>query len=132
VLALRLDADLVLLSACNTGNGGRNTGDSLSALARSFFFAGARGLLVSHWELSDRSAPLLAALTLAPGSGHKDTSEALRAAKHTLIHDVASRFGRDGLFFTHPFAWAGFVLVGDGAEKTAAPRTANVSVPGAG
>jgi CHAT domain-containing protein len=126
VLALRLDADLVLLSACNTGNGGQNTGDSLSALARSFFFAGARGLLVSHWELSDRSAPLLAALTLAPGPAHMDTAEALRAAKHTLIHDVAARFGRDGVFFTHPFAWAGFVLVGDGAEKTAAPRSASL------
>jgi CHAT domain-containing protein len=117
VLSLRLDANLVLLSACNTGNGGQNTGDSLSALARSFFFAGARGLLVTHWDLSERSAPLLVSLTLA--SHDSDTSIALQHAKQTLVHTVAARYGADGKFYTHPFAWAAFVLVGDGAESGA-------------
>jgi CHAT domain-containing protein len=112
VLSLRLDANLVLLSACNTGSGGQNTGDSLSALARSFFFAGARGLLVTHWDLSEQSAPLLVAFTLSSHEG--DTSGALQRAKQLLVHTVPARFGAGGKFYTHPYAWAAFVLVGDG------------------
>ena len=117
ILGLKLDANLVLLSACNTGSNGQNTGDSLSGLARSFFFAGARGLLVTHWALSDLSGPVLTALTLEPSNGTEDTAEALQQAKLNLMHDVARKYGDQGNFYTHPFAWAPFVLIGDGAQS---------------
>jgi CHAT domain-containing protein len=118
ILALKLDADLVLLSACNTGNSGQIAGDSLSSLARSFFFTGARGLLVTHWELSDVAAPLLTALTLQAAGQSRDSTEALRDAKLTLIHDVASKLGKDGNFYTHPYTWGAFVLIGDGFHSS--------------
>jgi CHAT domain-containing protein len=107
-------ANLVILSACNTGNSGQAAGDSLSNLARSFFLAGARGLLVTHWELSDVAAPLLTALTLRAAGTSRDTADALREAKLALIHDAASKAGREGNFYTHPFTWGAFVLIGDG------------------
>lgn len=60
IAALRLDADWVVLSACNTASGGRAGAEALSGLARAFFFAGARGMLVSHWEVySDAAVKLV-------------------------------------------------------------------------
>ena len=117
ILKLKLDADLVILSACNTGPNGKSTGDSLSALARGFFFSGSRGLLVTHWELSDASGPLLTALTLRANLKLQDSAEALREAKLSLIHEVAQRAHQNGNFFTHPFAWAPFILVGEGNHE---------------
>jgi CHAT domain-containing protein len=115
ILGLKFDADLVVLSACNTaGPAGAGTGDSLSGLARAFFFAGARGLLVTHWSLDDSAGPLLMALTFTPSGGTPDTAEDLRQAKLTMIQKVGARPGAGNAFFTHPFAWAPFVLIGDG------------------
>jgi len=116
ILSMKLDADLVVLSACNTGPNGKSTGDSLSGLARAFFFAGARGLLVTHWELEDRAGPLLAALTLNPSDNHADTAAALQTAQLSLMQDVSKRLGASGNFYTHPFIWAPFVLIGDGVR----------------
>jgi CHAT domain-containing protein len=116
ILSLRLDADLVVLSACNTGSGGEGQGDSLTALARSFFYAGARGLLVTHWELSDGSGPLLTALTLREPATAGDSAVALQHAKISVLRDVSARYGAD---YSHPFHWAPFVLVGDGIHAQA-------------
>jgi CHAT domain-containing protein len=115
ILNLKLDADIVVLSACNTGPNGKDTGDSISGLARSFFFAGARGMLVTHWSLSDLSGPPLTALTLNPSSADEGTAMALQQAKLSLIHEAARSLGEKGNFYTHPYAWAPFVLIGDGA-----------------
>ena len=66
LLDLKLDADVIVLSACNTGGaGGRDGGESLSGLARSFFFAGARALMVSHWDMEDQAGAYLVTKTLA-------------------------------------------------------------------
>ena len=129
ILGLKLDADLVVLSACNTaGPAGAGTGDSLSGLARAFFFAGARGLLVTHWSLDDSAGPLLMALTFTPGGGAPDTAEDLRQAKLTMIQKVGARPGAGNTFFTHPYAWAPFVLIGDGIRGGDAVTT---QMPGA-
>lgn len=65
VTQLDLDADLVILSACNSGGAGGDTaGESLSGLARAFFYAGARSLLVTHWSVSDAVAKYAVAVTL--------------------------------------------------------------------
>jgi hypothetical protein len=52
VTGLKLDADWVILSACNTAAGNAEGAEALSGLARAFFYAGARSLLVSHWEVA--------------------------------------------------------------------------------
>ena len=116
VLRLDLDADLVVLSACNTGGpGGHEGGESLSGLARAFFFAGARSMLVSHWPVEDASTSdlmvrLFARVRARPELG---LAEALRQAQLTLTADAR----RPGLEFrSHPLFWGAFTLVGDGAQ----------------
>lgn len=110
VLGLSLDADLAILSACNSGGG---AGESLSGLARAFFYAGARGLVVTHWAVDDTAAALLVADTLRRlAEGTMRAAEALREAQLGMIADAAS--GRLPAVFAHPFFWAGFALVGDG------------------
>jgi len=86
VTALKLDADWVILSACNTAAGDRVGGDALSRLARAFFYAGARTLLVSHWYVdSDAAVALITksfdALKTNPKIGR---AEALRHAMSAL------------------------------------------------
>jgi CHAT domain-containing protein/tetratricopeptide (TPR) repeat protein len=116
IQSLKLDANLVLLSACNTaGPSGATTGDSLSGLAQAFFYAGARGLLVTHWDLEDSVAPLLTALTVAAD----DNATGLRKAKLAII-DKSLHLPDDKLsLLTHPYYWAPLVLVGDGVRAPA-------------
>ncbi len=115
IASMRLNADLVVLSACNTAGGsGRFGGDALSGLAESFFFAGARNLLVSHWQVpSAATTQLMTGLFETIGSNlEKGASPALRAAqmKMTSVEKTA-----------HPFFWGAFVLVGDGAPEAILP-----------
>ena len=109
IAGLRLDADLVVLSACNTGAGGGRKfgGDSLSDLARAFFQAGARSMLVSHWKVeSATTARLMIGVfsRLASGAG-KRIADALRRAQLDLITARET---------AHPFFWAAFTLIGEG------------------
>jgi CHAT domain-containing protein len=108
VAQLKLDADWVVLSACNTAapDGGLG-GQSLSGLARAFFYAGARSLLVSHWAVASQptvvlTTSLFEAYTRDAALGR---AAALRAAQAKLLADQAT---------SHPALWAPFVLVGDG------------------
>ncbi len=114
VLGLDLDANTVILSACNSGGiGGRPAGESLSALARAFFFAGARSMLVTHWSISDQASAYLIAETLRRYAAGADggLGGALRAAQLGMI-DGAGKALPESL--AHPFFWAPFVLVGEG------------------
>ncbi len=120
VTGLDLDAELVILSACNTGGAdGGAAGESLSGLARAFFYAGARTLLVTHWPVNDEVAAYLVADTLArlraaPALG---AAGALRAAQLALLggagHDLPAAVA-------HPFFWAGFAAIGEGGGGPAA------------
>lgn len=119
ILGLKLDADLVVLSACNTaGPAGESTGESLSGLARAFFYAGARGLLVSHWLVEDRATAELMSTMFGGlrGGGGKSTAEALRQAQNGIL----ARAGTGGLpvIWSHPLFWSAFTVVGDGARAT--------------
>jgi len=115
IAALRINADLVVLSACNTaGAAGRFGGDALSGLAESFFFAGARSLLVSHWQVpSAATATLMSQLfrALGPDFG-LGASNSLQSAQRRMIAIEQS---------AHPFFWGAFVLVGDGAADQMLP-----------
>ncbi len=129
VLKLQMDADLVVLSACNTagpgGTGSGGGGESLSGLARAFFFAGTRGLLVTHWSVDDDSAVFIATRTLAtmrPGEAQRDTVDAVQKAKLDRLLGNGAATG-SGTLFSHPFAWAPFVLIGDGLRLAAPPAS---------
>jgi CHAT domain-containing protein len=109
VAALKLDADWVILSACNTAAGDSRSAEALSGLARAFFYAGSRSLLVSHWYVASKTAvPLIttaiAMLTVDPNIGR---AEALRRSMLSMITS-----GKD--YEAHPAFWAPFVLVGEG------------------
>jgi CHAT domain-containing protein len=116
---LHMDADLVLLSACDTA--GRATvaatreagvttggGSALDGLVRAFIGGGARSVLASHWPAPDEfqaTERLISGLFQAPPG--TSIGQALQAGKIKLMDDART---------SHPFYWAGFVLVGDGAQ----------------
>jgi CHAT domain-containing protein len=108
VSALKLDADWVILSACNTAAGGSNAQEALSGLAQAFFFAGSRALLVSHWYVdSDATVTLITDLFGRLGRDRNlNRAEALRQAMLGLLKSNARA--------AHPGYWAPFVVVGDG------------------
>jgi len=110
VADLKLSADWVILSACNTAGGdGRPDAEGLSGLARAFLYAGARAILVSHWPVRDDAAARLTTDTLAAlGKSKVRRSEALRLAMLGVMNDA-----RDPSL-AHPSAWAPFVIVGEG------------------
>lgn len=117
---LKLSADWVILSACNTaGADGSPGADSLSGLARAFLYAGAKALLASHWHVFDDATAALTVetLTLQRANPKLTKSQALQKAM------VAVRTGRrpDGsrlpgwnADWAHPAYWAPFVLIGAG------------------
>jgi CHAT domain-containing protein len=114
VLGLDLDADAVILSACNSGGpGGADGGDSLSGLARAFFFAGARALLVTHWSISDQSSAFLVADTLRRFAAGSDggLAGALRGAELGMLNGAGKTLPAS---LAHPFFWAPFALIGEG------------------
>lgn len=110
VAQLKLDADWVVLSACNTAAADKPGAEALSGLARAFFYAGARSLLVSHWPVdSDPAVKLMTTMFDALAVNPKlTTAEALREGMIALIED------HDHPDWGNPSAWAPFVLVGEG------------------
>ena len=107
IAQLRMNADFVVLSACNTAAGGGNrVGEGLSGLARAFFFAGARAVLVSHWEVSDRATQQLILTTFQSlgQPGIRGRAEALQAGMARL---------RENPDWVEPRFWAAFTLVGE-------------------
>ena len=108
---LKLNADLVALSACDTS--GASGGESLSGLARAFFLAGAHGLMVSHWDVvTGASVPLMIGTF---GTGTANSAQALRAAQLRMI-DSAGSGAQSPIEISHPNYWAAFVLIGDGVR----------------
>ena len=118
ILALKLNADWVVLSACNTAAAQGAGAEAVSGLGRAFFYAGTRALLVSNWPVESTSARELTTDLFrrqADASG-LSRAEAMRQAMLTLIEGPGLK-GPDGktLFsYAHPIFWAPFSLVGDG------------------
>ncbi len=111
IAGLKLDADWVVMSACNTAGGDKPGAEPLSGLAKAFFYAGARALLVSHWPVDSNAATLLTSRTFAELRRDKSIgrAQAFRRAMMALIDD------RRRPSAAHPSVWAPFVLVGEGA-----------------
>jgi CHAT domain-containing protein len=114
---LHLDAELVILAACNTGgpNGGE-AGESLSGLARSFLFAGARSLLVTHWDANDATTTYLTSLFLqALQANHQaGPAEALAEAQRAMLAKATGNLANLG----HPYYWAVEALIGGEGPAT--------------
>jgi CHAT domain-containing protein len=110
IATLKLDADWVVLSACNTAGSSGGSAEALSGMARAFFYAGARALLVSHWAVDSQAAVKLTTRAFAAIKARRSTgrAEALRIAMRDLLER-----GRPGEW--HPSQWAPFVVVGEGA-----------------
>ena len=122
---MKLSADVVVLSACNTGGGsGRDGGESLSGLAKSFFFAGARALMVTHWSVDDYTNVRLVVEAL-DGMNESPTgalSPALRKAQMRMMATPG---------YEHPFFWAPMIVLGEGGGRPPAAGSAS-SVRSAG
>ena len=116
VVALDVDADWVLLSACSTAAADSVGGDPLSGLARGFFFAGARGLLVTHWEVESESASAITTRTIQRFVRNPRMTRA-QALQQTSIELID---GRDAAAdWAHPAFWAAYALVGNGGRGAA-------------
>src|SRR6202043_915332 len=107
VAELKLNADWVVLSACNTIAGDRPGAEALSGLARAFFYAGARALLVTHWAVDSEAATRLTTSTFdrlkaEPALGR---AEALRQAMLAYLNDASSPRN------AYPALWGPFALV---------------------
>jgi CHAT domain-containing protein len=112
IVTLRLNADWVVLSACNTGLVSGNAGDAVSELSRAFFAAGARSMLVTQWAVESQSAAEVTTGVFRTYAADPSLSKADALAR--TERDMAS--GKDGPLYRHPYFWGAYVLVGDAAR----------------
>ena len=121
VLGLRLNADWVVLSACNTASAEGAGAEAVSGLGRAFFYAGARSLLVTHWPVETTSAKALTTEVFRQQAQDATLTrgEALRRAMVALIDGpgyVDSATSESLFSYAHPLFWAPFALIGDGSN----------------
>ncbi len=108
---LDLNAELVVLSACETGAGKVDRGEGLLSLARSFFYTGVPSVVMTHWQINDRSTSWIMGefyKALEAGDSH---AEALQSAKLNYLNQEAD------LMTAHPFYWSGIVQMGNGDSE---------------
>ncbi len=119
ILGLKLDADWVVLSACNTGSGAGAGAEAVSGLGQAFFYAGTRALLVSNWPVETTSAKALTTDLFRRQSDDANLTRAvaLRRTMLALIDEggyVDPKSGKTVFSYAHPIFWAPFTLIGDG------------------
>jgi CHAT domain-containing protein len=156
--AWALDADLVTLSACETGLGQPGGGEGYVGFAQALFLAGARSLVLSQWKVDDQATALLMVRFYQNLLGQREgltqplgKAAALAEAKRwlrSLTYEQAERLGKElgSIYrgevvpataavteaqpYAHPYYWAGFILIGDpGGLTEAIPVLADVSKP---
>jgi CHAT domain-containing protein len=109
IASLRLNAALVVLSACRTSRGYLERGEGIMGLTRVFFYSGARSVVSSLWEIEDRAAAEFMDYFYGFLSRGENLSRALRSAKLRML----------GSRYAHPFYWAAFVLNGEPFSRIA-------------
>ena len=118
ILALKLDADWVVLSACNTAAGAGAGAEAASGLGSAFFYAGTRALLVTNWSVHSASArELIADLFVRQGADpNLSRAEALRQAMTALLDGpgLVDDSGNTVFTYAHPLFWAPYSVIGDG------------------
>jgi CHAT domain-containing protein len=108
IFNLKLNADLVVLSACKSGLGKKVRGEGLIGLTRAFMYAGAPSVVVSLWSVVDRSTASLMVKFYETLNQAGDKAEALRQAKLKMIQNP---------LYAHPYYWAPFVLIGSANDR---------------
>ena len=106
VMSLKIDSELLALTACNTGRGGKGgnlSGEGVMSMGRGFQYAGVESVLMSLWSVEDNSTNLLTEKFFAYLKLGKNKLEALRFARSDLRHEG----------YEHPYYWAPFILVGE-------------------
>jgi len=119
IMGLRLNADWVVLSACNTAAGQGTGSEAVSGLGQAFFYAGTRALLVSNWPVESASARMLTTALFRQQEADPALSRAvaLQRSMLELLDEGVYKDPQTGeaLFaYAHPIFWAPFSLVGDG------------------
>lgn len=104
--ALNISADLVVLSACNTGSGQVNKGEGILSLGNAFQYAGAESLLLSRWKISDKTTPEIIKYFYRNLSKGMNKSSALQKAKVEFLE-------RSDVFQAAPFYWGSFYILGN-------------------
>ncbi len=112
VAQLKLNADWVVLSACNTASSDGVGADALSGLARAFIYAGARSLVVSNWEISDEATAYLMTNLFEISSKNAKLSHGEAMQQATLRLLASAKTDDDA----HPRVWAPFMVVGEPAQ----------------
>jgi CHAT domain-containing protein len=106
---LKLNAQLTVLSACNTGTGILKKGEGIMSLARGFLYAGCPSIIMSLWEVEDESGTQIMTSFYKNLKKGKTKDESLRLAKLEYLESVNSRKA-------HPHYWLGFVSIGDNSS----------------
>jgi len=105
----RLNADLVVLSACETGTGRLAGEEGIMNLARAFLAAGAKSVVASLWAVEDRATATLMEYFYDHFAAGVQVREALRQAQLDFIRDFGEK--------AQPYYWAGFEVIGDGTRR---------------
>jgi CHAT domain-containing protein len=105
----RLNADLVVLSACDTGTGRLEGQEGIMNLARAFLIAGAKSIVASLWQVDDRSTATLMSFFYEHLAAGLQVREALRQAQLDFIKEFGDK--------AQPYYWAGFEVIGDGTRR---------------
>ncbi len=116
IMNLNLNADWVILSACNTGSSDSAGAEAVSGLGRAFFYAGARSLLVSNWPVESNSARKLTTGLFNSEHSSKSRAEALQQSMIKVIDQGVYKnpiSGKVIYSYAHPIFWAPFTLIGD-------------------
>ncbi|MEL7004467.1 MAG: CHAT domain-containing protein, partial [Bacteroidota bacterium] len=108
ILNMEINAEMVVLSACNTGIGEINEGEGALSLASSFFYSGAKSVVMSQWPANDLSTSKLMGSFYTYLDQGMTKSAALRQAKLDYIRDESK-------IVTHPYFWSQFVIYGKNA-----------------
>lgn len=118
IISLKLDADWVVLSACNTGAAAGAGAEAASGLGQAFFYAGARALLVTNWSVDSQSAREITTdlFRRQAADAKLSRSEALRESMMALIDSkgFTDKTGTPLFVYAHPLFWAPYSIIGDG------------------
>jgi CHAT domain-containing protein len=121
ILALKLDADWVVLSACNTGAGAGAGAEAASGLGLAFFYAGTRAVLVTNWSVHSQSARALVTNLFKRQADDPKLArgEALRQAMMALADGpgYTDGNGKTEFAYAHPLFWAPYSIIGDGGTR---------------
>jgi CHAT domain-containing protein/Tfp pilus assembly protein PilF len=108
VFGLQMNADLVTLSACNTGRGENTKGEGVRGLTRAFMYAGTPAVSVSLWTVNSQATQQLNQIFFTQLKEKRQYADALRQAKMAMIEGDVEEI------YSHPYFWGGFVVFGDG------------------